>query len=76
MLYAGCHDNFNDGTPGEAAIKVLAHNGVQLRVEYPDCCGMPKFENYPPELQGKVTGFSTSKSASFSRAAMASAPLI
>jgi (S)-mandelate dehydrogenase len=25
--------------------------------------GMPKFENYPPELQGKVTGFSTSKSA-------------
>ena len=45
VLYAGCHDNFNDGTPGEAAIKVLAHNGVQLRVEYPDCCGMPKFEN-------------------------------
>lgn len=25
--------------------------------------GMPKFENYPPELQGKVTGFSTNKSA-------------
>ena len=45
VLHAGCHDNFNDGTPGEAAIKVLAHNGVQLRVEYPDCCGMPKFEN-------------------------------
>ncbi|MEO6717139.1 MAG: heterodisulfide reductase-related iron-sulfur binding cluster [Novosphingobium sp.] len=45
VLYAGCHDNFNDGTPGEAALKVLAHNGVQLRVEYPDCCGMPKFEN-------------------------------
>ena len=45
VLYAGCHDNFNDGTPGEAAIKVLAHNGLQVRVEYPDCCGMPKFEN-------------------------------
>lgn len=44
-LYAGCHDNFNDGTPGEAAIKVLAHNGVQVRVEHPDCCGMPSFEN-------------------------------
>ncbi len=44
-LYAGCHDNFNDGTPGEAAMKVLAHNGVQVRIEYPDCCGMPKFEN-------------------------------
>jgi isopentenyl diphosphate isomerase/L-lactate dehydrogenase-like FMN-dependent dehydrogenase len=25
--------------------------------------GMPKFENYPPELQGRVTGFSTNKSA-------------
>lgn len=45
VLYAGCHDNFNDGTPGEAAIKVLAHNGVRVRVEHPDCCGMPKFEN-------------------------------
>ncbi len=45
VLYAGCHDNFNDGTPGEAAMKVLAHNGVQVRIEYPDCCGMPKFEN-------------------------------
>ena len=45
VLYAGCHDNFNDGTPGEAALKVLAHQGVQLRVEYPDCCGMPRLEN-------------------------------
>jgi glycerol-3-phosphate dehydrogenase subunit C len=45
VLYAGCHDNFNDGTPGEAAIKVLAHNGVRVLVEHPDCCGMPKFEN-------------------------------
>ena len=45
VLYAGCHDNFNDGTPGEAAMKVLAHNGLRVRIEYPDCCGMPKFEN-------------------------------
>jgi glycerol-3-phosphate dehydrogenase subunit C len=44
-IYAGCHDNFNDGTPGEAAIKVFAHQGLEVRVEYPDCCGMPKFEN-------------------------------
>ncbi len=44
-IYAGCHDNFNDGTPGQAAIKVFAHQGLQVRVEYPDCCGMPKFEN-------------------------------
>ena len=45
VVYAGCHDNFNDGTPGEALVKVLAHNGVQVRIEHPDCCGMPKFEN-------------------------------
>ncbi len=45
VLYAGCHDNFNDGTPGDAAMKVLAHQGLKVRVEYPDCCGMPKFEN-------------------------------
>ncbi len=44
-IYAGCHDNFNDGTPGLALVKVLSHNGVQVRIEHPDCCGMPKFEN-------------------------------
>src|SRR3546814_19478910 len=26
-------------------MKVLAHNGVHVRVEHPECCGMPKFEN-------------------------------
>ena len=26
-------------------MKVLAHQGIRVRVEYPDCCGMPKFEN-------------------------------
>jgi glycerol-3-phosphate dehydrogenase subunit C len=45
VIYAGCHDNFNDSTPGEAAIKVLAHNGVLVRVEHPTCCAMPKLEN-------------------------------
>ncbi|MDP3907168.1 heterodisulfide reductase-related iron-sulfur binding cluster [Novosphingobium sp.] len=44
-VYAGCHDNFNDGTPGLALIKVLAHNGVRVRIEHPDCCAMPKLEN-------------------------------
>lgn len=44
-LYATCFANFNDQTPGTAAIKVLAHNGVEVRIEYPECCGMPKFEN-------------------------------
>ena len=45
VIYAGCHDNFNDDTPGIALVKVLAHNGVQVRIEHPDCCAMPKFEN-------------------------------
>ncbi len=44
-IFAGCHDNFNDGTPGEAALKVFAHNGLQVRIEHPDCCGMPRLEN-------------------------------
>ncbi|MBY8824858.1 (Fe-S)-binding protein [Sphingomonas colocasiae] len=44
-LYATCYGNFNDQTPGEAAIKVLAHNGVEVRVEHPQCCAMPKLEN-------------------------------
>ncbi len=45
VLYATCYGNFNDQTPGEAAIKLLTHNGVIVRVEHPQCCGMPKFEN-------------------------------
>ena len=44
-LYATCYGDFNDQTPSEAAIKLLAHNGVSVRVEHPQCCGMPKFEN-------------------------------
>ncbi len=45
VLYASCYGEFNDQTPGEAAIKLLSYNGVQVRVEHPACCGMPKFEN-------------------------------
>jgi glycerol-3-phosphate dehydrogenase subunit C len=45
VLYASCYGEYNDQTPGEAAIKLLAHNGVLVRVEHPHCCGMPKFEN-------------------------------
>lgn len=45
VIYAGCHDEFNDGGPGQALVKVLAHSGVNVRVEHPDCCAMPKFEN-------------------------------
>ena len=45
VLYASCYGNFNDQTPGDAALKVLTHNGVDVRIEHPECCAMPKFEN-------------------------------
>ena len=45
VLYATCYGNFNDQTPGEAAMKVLAHQGVEVRIEHPECCAMPKLEN-------------------------------
>ncbi len=45
VIYASCYGEFNDQAPGEALVKVLAHNGVDVRIEHPHCCGMPKFEN-------------------------------
>ncbi len=44
-IYATCYGNFNDSGPGDALMKVLAHQGVDVRIEYPGCCGMPKLEN-------------------------------
>jgi glycerol-3-phosphate dehydrogenase subunit C len=44
VLYATCYMNYNDVQTGLAARAVLAHNGVQLEVVYPECCGMPQFE--------------------------------
>ncbi|MGL5720085.1 MAG: heterodisulfide reductase-related iron-sulfur binding cluster [Alphaproteobacteria bacterium] len=44
VLYATCYMNYNDVQTGLAARAVLAHNGVQLEVVYPECCGMPQLE--------------------------------
>jgi glycerol-3-phosphate dehydrogenase subunit C len=44
-LYATCFANWNAPGPGEAAVRVLKHNGVATRVVYPGCCGMPTLEN-------------------------------
>ncbi|BBE34449.1 (Fe-S)-binding protein [Sphingosinicella microcystinivorans] len=44
-LYATCFANWNMPGPGEAAVKVLKANGVETRIVYPGCCGMPKLEN-------------------------------
>ncbi len=44
-LYATCFGNYNYPQTGEAALKVLSHNGVNVDVVYEGCCGMPKLEH-------------------------------
>jgi glycerol-3-phosphate dehydrogenase subunit C len=44
VLYATCFVNYNNPVIGEAARTVLAKNGVATEVVYPECCGMPQFE--------------------------------
>ena len=44
MIYATCFVNYNNPDIGTAALKVLAHNGVDVELAYPGCCGMPKLE--------------------------------
>ncbi|MGH6889368.1 MAG: (Fe-S)-binding protein [Rhizomicrobium sp.] len=43
-LFATCFVNFNRPSTGQAARAVLNHLGVETRVEYPGCCGMPFLE--------------------------------
>ena len=44
VLYATCFVNYHNPGIGEAARKILAHNGVETEVVHPICCGMPKLE--------------------------------
>ena len=44
LIYATCLVNWNDPSIGIASRALLAHNGVESKVLYPRCCGMPKFE--------------------------------
>lgn len=44
VLYATCFVNYNKPKTGEAALQVLAKNGVETEVVYPACCGMPSLE--------------------------------
>jgi glycerol-3-phosphate dehydrogenase subunit C len=50
VIYATCYGNYNDPDIGLATRKVLAHNGVETEVVYPQCCGMPLLE------QGNIAG--------------------
>jgi glycerol-3-phosphate dehydrogenase subunit C len=44
VIYATCYGNYNDQNIGLATRKVLAHNGVETKILYPGCCGMPVLE--------------------------------
>ena len=44
VIYATCVGEYNDTAVGQAALKVLAKNGVEAKVVYPECCGMPQLE--------------------------------
>ena len=43
-LFATCFVNYNKPSTGHAARAVLNHIGVETRVVYPGCCGMPLLE--------------------------------
>ena len=44
VIYSTCYVNFNNPGIGDAALELLANNGVQTEVVYPACCGMPQLE--------------------------------
>ncbi|MBV9512229.1 MAG: hypothetical protein JO303_18320 [Caulobacteraceae bacterium] len=44
VLYATCFVDYNTPSTATAAMAVLAHHGVETRLDYPKCCGMPQLE--------------------------------
>ena len=63
VLYATCFVNYNNPAIGLAARAVLARNGVETRVDYPGCCGMPMLEQAKLE---KVAASAKKVAAAFS----------
>ncbi|MBT4888805.1 MAG: glycerol-3-phosphate dehydrogenase [Rhodospirillales bacterium] len=43
-LYVTCFANYNASKIAQAAVQILAQNGVEVEVLYPGCCGMPQLE--------------------------------
>ena len=43
-LYATCFVDYNQPDTAVAAAKVLALQGVEVKLVYPECCGMPQLE--------------------------------
>jgi glycerol-3-phosphate dehydrogenase subunit C len=44
-LYATCYVDYNKPDTATAAVQVLALQGVEAKLVYPECCGMPQFED-------------------------------
>ena len=49
VIYSTCFVNFNKKNTGEAALKVLHHNNVDVEHSYAGCCGMPYLEQADPD---------------------------
>jgi glycerol-3-phosphate dehydrogenase subunit C len=44
VIYATCFANYNEPDTAIAAALVLARQGVETKLLYPECCGMPQLE--------------------------------
>ncbi len=44
VIYATCFVDYNAPDTATAALAVLARQGVETRMVYPECCGMPQLE--------------------------------
>ena len=44
VVYTSCYANYNRTEIAEASLAVLAAQGVEIKVHYPECCGMPLLE--------------------------------
>lgn len=44
VIYATCFVDYNTPSTAEAAMAVLAKQGVEVSARYPVCCGMPQLE--------------------------------
>lgn len=45
VIYSTCFANYNNPAIGMAALNVLAKNGIETEIVYPECCGMPQLEH-------------------------------
>jgi glycerol-3-phosphate dehydrogenase subunit C len=44
VIYATCFAEYNQPSTAQAALAVLARQGVEMVMLYPECCGMPQLE--------------------------------